>query len=173
MPPSACDQSQGCRRGPVRPALRPGGPRAPNATAAGQRAERTALRASRCQGPTRCRFPAPGGATIAAECCGSAPGGRQRNARTAPGDATGSSGPGRPGAATGFRPAVGATARPTGTRRAFRADQSGSARAAQDAPESQGSAPPPSAAAPSRPAAAVAPRPQPQPEIGEPRHRLR
>ena len=114
-----------------------------------------------------------GGTTRAAKRRGIAAGRGQSKCEACAGcDATGTVAPATPGAAVGSRPAVGATA-PAAPAGPPRPGVSGPAPGTQAAPAAVpdaarrpgGVAPPPSAAAPTRPAAAIAPRPQPQPEI--------
>jgi uncharacterized caspase-like protein len=93
-------------------------------------------------------LPVPGarGAPPAPPSAAVSPGAVNPNARLAPGaPRPGSAAPAAPSAATGSRPAIGATA-PAGQ-------------------QPRVAAPPPSAAAPPKPSATVAPRPQLQPEL--------
>lgn len=136
----------------INPAVRTGLPGAPagptgrpNAT---QPANAPGTLPSTQPSPRINALPVPGarGAPAAPPSAAVSPGAVNPNARLAPGaPRPGSAAPAAPSAATGSRPAIGATA-PAGQ-------------------QPRVTAPPPSAAAPPKPSATVAPRPQQQPEL--------
>ena len=167
----------------INPAVRTGLPGAPNAPGGpgrtpngAQPATAPGVLAPNQASPRPNALPIPGtkGAPPAPPSAAvSPPGAVDPGARPVPGATPPAAvAPPAPGAPPGARPAVGATApaapvapsRPGLTRPAPGTQAAPSA--VPDGARRPGSvAPPPSAAAPSRPAAAIAPRPQPQPEI--------